>query len=86
MAAPLSNGNRRFTQLRQIIILALGVFVILNAALAHAADVIEWTAGLVLIGLVPIEAIFGWWHNGHPTPPTPPPPPAAPGPPSEPSP
>jgi hypothetical protein len=88
MATP--NGlNGWATRIRQGVILALGAFVIIDASVAHAADVIEWTAGLILIGIVPIDAIFTWWHNAHslPSPPPmspPPTPPPTPPPPSDP--
>jgi hypothetical protein len=85
VAGPLNPNQRqplstRFSLLRQSIILALGVFVIIDASLVHAADLIEWTAGLVLIGIVPIDAIFTWWHNGHSPPPSVPSPPPSPSP------
>jgi hypothetical protein len=78
MATPHPNG--RFTLLRQTVIIVLGVVVILNATFYHEADVIEWTAGLILIGLVPIEAVFAWWRPSGSSPklPEPPKPPQAP--------
>jgi len=77
MARPLNNNsplNGWPTRIRQAVVLTLGVVVILNATFSHAADVIEWTAGLVLIGIIPVEAVFAWWHtNRQPTlPPSPP--------------
>jgi hypothetical protein len=89
MAGPLNNKppfHNRLSALRQGIILALGVFVIIDASLVHAADLIEWTAGLVLVGIVPIDAIFTWWHNGRSSPGPPPDAPIPPTPPSDPSP
>jgi hypothetical protein len=78
MATPHPNG--RFTLLRQGVIICLGIVVILNATFYHDADVIEWTAGLILIGLVPIEAVFAWWRppGSSPKPPEPPKPSQAP--------
>lgn len=76
-----SGPNGWPTRIRQTVVLALGVVVILNATFSHAADVIEWTAGLVLIGIVPVEAVFAWWHAGRqqPNPPAPPPSPPSDG-------
>jgi hypothetical protein len=77
--APLSerpSPSGRLIILRQAIILALGAFVLIDASLDHADNVVEWIVGLVLVGIVPVEAVFAWWHsnghNGHQGPPAPP--------------
>lgn len=42
----------------------LGVAVIVDALVSHASA-IQWVAGLILVGIVPPEAVAGAWRRAN---------------------
>lgn len=42
----------------------LGAAVILDALISHASA-IQWVAGLILVGIVPPEAVAGAWRKAN---------------------
>jgi hypothetical protein len=49
--------GRKLTLVRQLVATVLGIVVIIDA-LISPADIAQWVAGLVLIGILPLDALI----------------------------
>ena len=55
-------ASARWVFLVRALSFLLGAAVILDALVTHAA-VVQWVAGLILVGIVPPEAVAGAWRR-----------------------
>jgi hypothetical protein len=53
--------ERIFALVRQAVLFVLGCFVIIDAVLTSGTHVSELVVGLVLLGIVPVDAYFNRW-------------------------
>jgi cytochrome c oxidase assembly factor CtaG len=55
---------------RQTVLFLLGIAVVIDAIASPVSQIGQLTAGLVMLGLVPVESVVAWLTRDHRGPPT----------------
>jgi hypothetical protein len=55
----VTHGEKAMAWLRRLIVIVLGAILIVDALSAGRFEVVPFTIGLVMVGLVPLDAIIG---------------------------
>ena len=64
MAAPPAELHRWSDLIRQVLAFAVGLLVIVHAVFTPDTQIMQWLIGLLLMGVVPVDAVFRRIRNG----------------------